>query len=111
MSIEKLVFNKLFKEELAIEKVELASSKDLDKKLNQLFNEQRKADKIRVTLEQSTKDFQSSKNNLEIYVKESQSLLDEFSKQANDLGISPESVSVYKQLNIEVNNTKSEYLK
>tara|TARA_R110000772_G_scaffold47754_1_gene108912 strand:- start:69 stop:386 length:318 start_codon:yes stop_codon:yes gene_type:complete len=105
MNTEKVVYKYLFG------KVELASSKDLDKKLNQLFNEQKKADKIRTILEQSTKDFQSTKNNLEIYVKESESLLNEFANQAGELGISPDSVSVYKQLNIEVSNTKSEYLK
>ena len=111
MTTEKLVFNKLFKEELSIEKVELASAKDLDSILSKIFSEQKKADKAREVLDNSKKTLENSIATLDMHIRASENLLADFSKKANDLGIDADSVPSYKKLDVEVKNTKSEYLK
>ncbi len=112
MTTEKLVNKALFgKTELASQKIELASAKDLENILTKIYSEQTKTDKIKAIYEKSVKDLENSKFNLQNQVNTSENLLSEFLKQANDLGISADSVPSYKKLVIEVQNTKSEYLK
>jgi len=112
MTTEKLVNKALFrKTELASVKLELASAKDLENILTKIYAEQAKTDKIKDIYEKSIKDLQNSKFNLQSQVNTSENLLNDFLKQANDLGISADSVPSYKKLVIEVQNTKSEYLK
>ena len=97
--------------ELASEKVELASTKDLDRKLKQLFAQQKKLDKINPAIEKLIEDQKSAKNMLDVFVRESESILSEFDKQAKDLGLSPDGVSQYKTLKNEISVSKSEYLR
>jgi len=99
------------KTELASEKVELASTKDLDRKLKQLFAQQKKLDKINPAIEKLIEDQKSAKNMLDVFVRESESILSEFDKQAKDLGLSPDGVSQYKTLKNEISVSKSEYLR
>jgi uncharacterized membrane protein YcjF (UPF0283 family) len=99
------------KTELAAEKVELASTKDLDRKLKQLFAQQKKLDKINPAIEKLIEDQKSAKNMLDVFVRESESILSEFDKQAKDLGLSPDGVSQYKTLKNEISVSKSEYLR
>ena len=111
--VQNTIYKKLFSEnniELASHKVDLANVKDLDKKLTQIFNEQRKLDKINPALEKLIKDQQSSKNMMQIHIKEGESILSDFEKQAKELGVDAAGVSQYKSLKIEVSNSK-EYLK
>ena len=111
--------NKIFAEwakedkrtELKSEKVELASTKDLDRKLKQLFAQQKKLDKINPAIEKLIEDQKSAKNMLDVFVRESESILSEFDKQAKDLGLSPDGVSQYKTLKNEISVSKSEYLR
>ncbi len=112
MTTEKLVNEALFgKTKLASQKVELASAKDLENVLTKIYSEQTKTDKIKAIYEKSIKDLENSKFNLQSQVNIGENLLNDFLKQANDLGISADSVPSYKKLVIEVQNTKSEYLK
>jgi|31_taG_2_1085359.scaffolds.fasta_scaffold62431_1 aspartate/tyrosine/aromatic aminotransferase len=115
MNILKNVVNRIAesdkKTELASQKVELASTKDLDRKLKQLFAEQKRLDKINPAIEKLIQDQKSAKNMLAVIVKESESILSEFDKQAKDLGLSPDGVSQYKSLKNEISISKSEYLK
>ncbi len=97
--------------ELASEKFELASTKDLDRKLKQLFAQQKKLDKINPAIEKLIEDQKSAKNMLDVFVRESESILSEFDKQAKDLGLSPDGVSQYKTLKNEISVSKSEYLR
>ncbi len=99
------------KTELASEKVELASTKDLDRKLKQLFAQQKKLDKINPAIKKLIEDQKSAKNMLDVFVRESESILSEFDKQAKDLGLSPDGVSQYKTLKNEISVSKSEYLR
>ena len=99
------------KTELKSERVELASTKDLDRKLKQLFAQQKKLDKINPELEKLIEDQKSAKNMLDLFVRESESILSEFDKQAKDLGLSPDGVSQYKTLKNEISVSKSEYLR
>ena len=99
------------KTELKSEKVELASTKDLDRKLKQLFEQQKKLDKINPAIEKLIEDQKSAKNMLDVFVRESESILSEFDKQAKDLGLSPDGVSQYKTLKNEISVSKSEYLR
>ena len=48
---------------------------------------------------------------LDVFVRESESILSEFDKQAKDLGLSPDGVSQYKTLKNEISVSKSEYLR
>ena len=97
--------------ELASERIELASIKDLDKKIKQIFTDQKKLDKINPAIEKLLKDQKDAKNQLAMHIKESQTQLDNFEKQAKELGLSPDGVSAFKSLKIEIANSKSEYLK
>ena len=109
------VFSKLAKAEnkteLASEKVELAGVKDLDKKLKEIFTNQKKLDKINPSIEKLLKDQKDAKNQLAMHIKESQTQLDNFEKQAKELGLSADGVPSFKSLKIEIANSKSEYLK
>ena len=109
------IFSKLAKEdkktELKSEKVELASTKDLDRKLKQLFAQQKKLDKINPAIEKLIEDQKSAKNMLDVFVRESETILNEFDKQAKDLGLSADGVSQYKTLKNEISISKSEYLR
>ena len=112
MTTEKLVNETLFgKTQLASQKVDLASAKDLENVLTKIYSEQTKTDKIKAIYEKSIKDLENSIFNLKSQVNIGENLLNDFLKQANDLGISADSVPSYKKLVIEVQNTKSEYLK
>lgn len=96
---------------LKSESVELASSKDLDKKLKSLLDAQKKLDKINPSLEQLIKDQKEWAGILDMRVKEAEGLLTDFKKQADDLGVSADTAPAYKSLNNEVQNSKSTYLK
>jgi len=115
MNTQKAVYNRLFAEakktELESQKIELASTKDLDRKLKQLFGQQKKLDKINPSIEKLLEDKKNSQNMLEMYVKESESILSDFEKAAKDLGLSPDGVANYKTLKNEISISKSEYLK
>jgi len=108
--IEKEITEKVMTK-LASEKVELASTKDLDRKLKQLFAQQKKLDKINPAIKKLIEDQKSAKNMLDVFVRESESILSEFDKQAKDLGLSPDGVSQYKTLKNEISVSKSEYLR
>ena len=102
--------NKVAEVELSKEGVDLASVKDLDKKLNQLFGVQRKLDKKLPALKKLEEEVGTEQRNLAILIKESEKALAEFDKQAKELGISASTVSSYKTLDIETSNSK-EYIK
>jgi uncharacterized membrane protein YcjF (UPF0283 family) len=109
------VFSKLAKAEnkteLASEKIELASTKDLDRKLKQLLGQQKKLDKINPAIEKLIDEQKGAKNMLDVFVGESQTILNEFDKQAKDLGLTADGVSQYKALKNEISTSKSEYLR
>jgi len=96
--------------ELKSEKVEFANAKDLDKKLKDLFTVQKILDKKQPALDKLKKEVKDSQGRLEMFIGEATNVLNDFSKQAKELGVDPNTVSGYKTLDIEVSNSR-EYLK
>ena len=109
-AILKALQNRKVEVELKSEVVEFAGVKDLDKKLKDLFKEQKVLDKKQPTLNKLKVEVEDSKARLKSRMSESEDVLNDFSKQAKELGVDPNSVSGYKALTIEVSNSK-EYLK
>lgn len=97
--------------ELKSDIVEFAGVKDISKKLKQVYDGQKKLDKSVPAFEKLSKDIQEQKAMLKITVKEADSLISEIEKGAKSLGINPNEFPDFKQLSIEVGNSKSEYLK
>ena len=97
--------------ELSAQVVELANVKDLPKKLKSVLDYQKKLDKTLPALDKLQADAKEQKQLLEMQVKESETLLNDIAAKAKDLGVDPNSFDGYKQLSIEVSNSKSEYLK
>jgi len=113
MNTLKSVFSKIAedKTELAKHEVNLAGVKDLERKIKQVLDTQKKLDKINPSLEKLIQQQKNEKGMLDVYVRESETILSEFDKQAKELGVSPDSVSQYKALKNEISISKSEYLK
>ena len=107
------VKNRLFKEEVKLESqaVELANVKDISAKLKGIYDWQKKLDKSVPAFEQLQKDIKEQKSMLEMKVKEAENVISEITKQARELGLDPSSFDGFKQLDIEVKNSQSVYLK
>jgi len=99
------------KVELQAEKIELANVKDLPKKLKSILDSQKKLDKSVPAYEKLGQEIKDQKGMLNMYVGDAESLLNDINTKAKDLGVDPNSFDGYKQLSIEVSNSKSEYLK
>jgi len=111
--LNKKVFDKMPKQEVELSKmeVELANVKDLPKKLKSVLDWQKKLDKSLPALEKLQSDVKEQKGMLDLMAKEAESLLSEVEKKSKDLGIDPTTLDGFKQLQIEVSNSRSEYLK
>lgn len=96
--------------ELKEEKVELANVKDIDKKLKGLLDVQKQLDKIIPAIEKLQVQEKDQKGLLNIRVNEANSFVAELEKQLKELGLDANSVSGFKQLQIEVSNSMG-YLK
>ena len=107
------IYNALFQDnKVELSKVEfyLANVKDIPRKLKSVLDGQKKLDKSIPALEKLQKDVEEQKAMLEITVKEAQDILEEVGKKSKDLGIEPSSIEGFRQLDTEINNSKSEYL-
>jgi hypothetical protein len=106
------VYNKLAdKTELAKHEVELATIKDVPRKLKSVLDSQKKLDKSIPELEKLKKDVEGQKALLEVIVKEAQDIVEEVGKKVKDLGLEPSSIEGFRQLETEISNSKSAYLK
>lgn len=115
MSEQKTVFNKLFKADLASQKVELASVKELQKSIsdinsgigavekigNQLANELGQAQKTKNALGDAVKSILS-------YGQFTKTQIDEFNSKAKDLGVDVSNVKEVKELE-QLQKTIKEY--
>lgn len=114
MSIEKLVFNKLFKEELAIEKVELGSVKILDSFISDIKQNQKAAEAQGVILGKSLAQAETDKRKFQDIIKSMKSgafigaknAIDEFVSKAKDLGIDVSSTSQIKEIEKLISSTR-----
>ena len=93
-----------------VEVIELANVKDIPKKLKSVLDSQKKLDKSIPELQKLKKQVEEQKAMLEIIVKEAQDILEEVGKKSKDLGIEPSTIEGFRQLDTEINNSKSEYL-
>jgi vacuolar-type H+-ATPase subunit I/STV1 len=113
MNTRKTIYDKLFTEkvELAKHEVELANIKDIPRKLKSVLDSQKKLDKSMPELEKLKKDVEAQKAMLELTIKEAQDILNEVGKKSKDLGLEPSSIEGFRQLETEISNSKSAYLK
>jgi septal ring factor EnvC (AmiA/AmiB activator) len=105
------VYDKLAKTELAKHEVDLATIKDVPRKLKSVLDSQKKLDKSIPELEKLKKDVEGQKALLEVIVKEAQDIVEEVGKKVKDLGLEPSSIEGFRQLETEISNSKSAYLK
>ena len=105
------VYDKLAKTELAKYEVDLATIKDVPRKLKSVLDSQKKLDKSIPELEKLKKDVEGQKALLEVIVKEAQDIVEEVGKKVKDLGLEPSSIEGFRQLETEISNSKSAYLK
>ena len=99
------------KEAVELSKVELANVKDIPRKLKSVFDWQKKLDKSMPALEKLEKEIKDQKGMLELIVKEADDILSEVGKKSKDLGIDPSGLDGFSQLEREISNSRSEYLK
>ena len=113
MNTTKSVYNRLFAEdkvELGKHEVELATIKDIPRKLKSVLDSQKKLDKSIPQLEKLKKDVEAQKAMLEVIVKEAQNIVEEVGKKVKELGLEPSSIEGFRQLETEISNSKSAYL-
>ena len=113
MNTRKTIYDKLFTEkvELAKHEVELANIKDIPRKLKSVLDSQKKLDKSMPELEKLKKAVAEQKAMLELTVKEAEDIVQELGKKVKDLGLEPSSIEGFRQLETEISNSKSAYLK
>lgn len=111
--INKSVYDKLPKQEVELSKmeVELANVKDIPKKLKSVIDVQKKLDKDMPALEKLQAQVKENKDILKMRTDEAERMLDEISQKAKELGVDPNTFQDFKQLSIEISNSRSEYLK
>ena len=96
---------------LGAHEIELANIKDITSKLKSVLDNQKKLDKSMPELEKLKKDVEAQKAMLELTVKEAQDILNEVGKKVKELGLEPSSIEGFRQLETEISNSKSAYLK
>jgi hypothetical protein len=102
MSELKTVYNKLFKTELASQKVELAMDfskiiKDTDTQLKSTSIASDKLNKAAAVYVEAKKAFERYKNVPSVYQKNVDGYYKEYDKKANDLGIDTKTTQFYKE--------------
>ena len=96
---------------LEAHKVELSNIKELETKIKTLTSIQNELDKIYVNLNKWKEQQKDKEDKLNVFMKESKSVLSKFQSLAKDLGLSADDVSQYKLLKKLISISKSEYLK
>ena len=114
MNTKKLVFNKLFKQELSIEKVELGSVKILDSFISDIKQNQKAAEAQGAVLGKSLAQAERDKRKFQDIIKSMKSgslngaknAVDDFVSKAKDLGIDVSSTPQIKEIEKLISSTK-----
>jgi hypothetical protein len=105
-AILKALQNRKVEVELKSEVVEFAGVKDIEKKLKQLNTNETNLNKAKNKRKAAQEIVDTEASNLKFAIEQSEEVLADFAKSAKDLGIEPNSINTYKELNGAINTSK-----